>query len=191
MNVQLGLRANAGQFALLVGINALVGAMVGLERSVLPLIGEQDFGLTSKTAILTFIVAFGLTKAFTNLAAGTLADRVGRKRLLVAGLAARASRAAPDRSRPGLVARRGCEPVPRRLPGARLVDDRRDEDRPGGPQAPGAGARTQRVGRLPRRRHRCFPHRCSRCLSRTAYARLGRRRCRCVRRSIGIGCVHS
>ena len=70
--VQLGLRANAGQFALLVGINALVGAMVGLERTVLPLIGEQDFGLTSKTAILTFIVAFGLTKAFTNLAAGLL-----------------------------------------------------------------------------------------------------------------------
>ena len=83
--VKLGLRANAGQFALLVGINALVGAMVGLERSVLPLIGEQDFGLTSKTAILTFIVAFGLTKSFTNLAAGTLADRAGRKRLLVLG----------------------------------------------------------------------------------------------------------
>ena len=59
--------------------------MVGLERTVLPLIGEQDFGLTSKTAILTFIVAFGATKALTNLAAGTLADRVGRKRLLVLG----------------------------------------------------------------------------------------------------------
>ena len=73
-DVQLGLRANAGQFALLVGINALVGAMVGLERTVLPLIGEQDFDLTSKTAILTFIVAFGLTKSFTNLAAGTLAE---------------------------------------------------------------------------------------------------------------------
>ncbi len=84
-DIQLGLRANAGQFALLVGINALVGAMVGLERTVLPLIGEQDFDLTSKTAILTFIVAFGLAKAFTNLAAGTLADRVGRKRLLVLG----------------------------------------------------------------------------------------------------------
>ncbi len=82
---QLGLRANAPQFALLVGINALVGAMVGLERTVLPLIGEQDFGLTSKTAILTFIVAFGATKALTNLAAGTLADRVGRRRLLVLG----------------------------------------------------------------------------------------------------------
>ncbi len=83
--VALGLRANAGQFGLLVGINALVGAMVGLERTVLPLIGEQDFGLTSKTAILAFIVAFGFAKAFTNLAAGTLADRAGRKRLLVLG----------------------------------------------------------------------------------------------------------
>jgi MFS family permease len=84
-DVRLGLRANAGQFALLVGINALVGAMVGLERTVLPLIGEQDFGLTSKAAILTFIVAFGLAKAFTNLVAGTIADRAGRKRLLVLG----------------------------------------------------------------------------------------------------------
>ncbi len=84
-DVQLGLRANAPQFALLVGINALVGGMVGLERTVLPLIGEQDFGLTSKTAILTFIVAFGATKALANLAAGTLADRVGRRRLLVLG----------------------------------------------------------------------------------------------------------
>jgi MFS family permease len=83
--VRLGLRANAGQFALLVGINALVGAMVGLERSVLSLIGQQDFGLSSKTAILTFIVAFGVAKALMNLGAGTLADRVGRKRLLVLG----------------------------------------------------------------------------------------------------------
>jgi len=83
--VQLGLRANAGQFALLVGINALVGAMVGLERTVLPLIGQEDFGLGSKTAILTFIVAFGAAKALTNLGAGALADRAGRKRLLVLG----------------------------------------------------------------------------------------------------------
>ncbi len=84
-DVRLGLRANAGQFGLLVGINALVGAMVGLERTVLPLIGEQDFGLDSKTAILTFVVAFGAAKALMNLGAGTLADRVGRKRLLVLG----------------------------------------------------------------------------------------------------------
>ncbi len=85
--VRLGLRANAAQFLLLVGLNALVGAMVGLERSVLPLVGEQDFGLTSRVAILSFVVAFGVAKAFTNLGAGVLADRVGRKRLLVIGWA--------------------------------------------------------------------------------------------------------
>jgi MFS family permease len=83
--VQLGLRANAGQFALLVGLNALVGGMVGLERSVLPLVGKDDFGLRSSAAILAFVVAFGAAKAVTNLAAGGLADRLGRKRLLVAG----------------------------------------------------------------------------------------------------------
>jgi MFS family permease len=83
--IQLGLRANAAQFSLLVGLNALVGAMVGLERSVLPLVGEQDFGLSSNVAILAFVVAFGAAKAFANLGAGALADRVGRKRLLVAG----------------------------------------------------------------------------------------------------------
>ncbi len=83
--VRLGLRANANQFGLLVGLNALVGAMVGLERSVLPLVGKQDFGLTSSAAILAFVVAFGAAKACTNLAAGELAERVGRKRLLVIG----------------------------------------------------------------------------------------------------------
>jgi MFS family permease len=83
--VQLGLRANAPQFALLVGLNALVGAMVGLERSVLPLVGKDDFGLRSSAAILAFVVAFGAAKAVTNLAAGELAERIGRKRLLVAG----------------------------------------------------------------------------------------------------------
>jgi MFS family permease len=82
---RLGLRANASQFALLVGLNALVGAMVGLERSVLPLIGRHDFDIGSTGAVLTFIVAFGTTKACTNLLAGTLADRVGRRRLLVLG----------------------------------------------------------------------------------------------------------
>jgi len=83
--VRLGLRANARQFALLVGLNALVGGMVGLERSVLPLVGEHDFGLRSSAAILSFVVAFGASKALTNLAAGDLAERVGRKRLLVIG----------------------------------------------------------------------------------------------------------
>ena len=83
--IQLGLRVNARQFGLLVGLNALVGAMVGLERSVLPLVGKDDFGLRSSSAILAFVVAFGATKAVTNLAAGDLAERFGRKRVLVGG----------------------------------------------------------------------------------------------------------
>jgi MFS family permease len=82
---RLGLRANAAQFSLLVGLNALVGAMVGLERSVLPLVGKQDFDLASDAAVLAFVVAFGAAKAITNLGAGVLADRIGRKRLLVLG----------------------------------------------------------------------------------------------------------
>jgi MFS family permease len=85
--VRLGLRANAWQFALLVALNALVGGMVGLERSVLPLVGKEDFGVRSTAAILAFVVAFGATKAVGNLAAGRLAERIGRKRLLVAGWA--------------------------------------------------------------------------------------------------------
>lgn len=81
----LGLRANWRQFSLLVLINAFVGAMIGLERTVLPLIAEQDFGLASKSAALSFIVTFGLVKAATNVLAGRLGDRFGRKRVLVAG----------------------------------------------------------------------------------------------------------
>jgi MFS family permease len=83
----LGLRENAAQFSLLVAVNAFVGAMVGLERSTLPLIGREDFGLGSKTAVLSFIVAFGIAKALTNLGAGTLAQRAGRRRLLITGWA--------------------------------------------------------------------------------------------------------
>jgi MFS family permease len=83
--IRLGLRANAAQFSLLVALNALVGAMVGLERSVLPLVGKEDFHLTSNAAILSFVVAFGAAKALANLGAGAVADRLGRKRLLVAG----------------------------------------------------------------------------------------------------------
>jgi MFS family permease len=86
-DVELGLRENLAQFGLLVAINAFVGAMVGLERSTLPLIGETDFGLASKAAVLSFIVAFGLAKALTNLGAGALAQRLGRRRLLIAGWA--------------------------------------------------------------------------------------------------------
>jgi hypothetical protein len=70
MPVRLGLRANAAQLALLVALNALVGAMVGLERAVLPLVGEQDFELASRAAVLSFVVAFGGAKAVANLLAG-------------------------------------------------------------------------------------------------------------------------
>jgi MFS family permease len=83
--VVLGLRANAGQFTLLVGVSALVGAMVGQERAIVPLLATDVFGLTTATAALSFLVAFGVTKAITNLVAGALADRVGRKPVLVAG----------------------------------------------------------------------------------------------------------
>jgi MFS family permease len=83
--VRLGLRENLPQFSLLVAVNAFVGAMVGLERSILPLIGEEEFGLESSAAVLSFIVAFGLAKALTNLLAGVGAERTGRRRLLVAG----------------------------------------------------------------------------------------------------------
>jgi MFS family permease len=83
--VRLGLRENAGQFSLLVALNAFVGAMVGLERSVLPLVGRDDFGITSQTALLSFVLAFGAAKAIANLAAGSLAGRAGRKRVLLAG----------------------------------------------------------------------------------------------------------
>jgi MFS family permease len=83
--VRLGLRANLAQFAVLVAVNALVGGMVGQERTVLPLLATQVFAVGAFTASLAFIVAFGLTKALTNLAAGTLSDRYGRKPVLVAG----------------------------------------------------------------------------------------------------------
>jgi MFS family permease len=83
--IRLGLRENLGQFALLVGVNALVGGMIGQERTVLPLLADRVFGLTAYTAALTFILAFGATKAATNFFAGTLSDRHGRKPVLVAG----------------------------------------------------------------------------------------------------------
>ena len=83
--VRLGLRENAAQFTLLVVVNAFVGAMVGMERSILPSIAEQEFHLVARTAVLSFIVVFGLSKALTNYVAGRFADRVGRKQVLVAG----------------------------------------------------------------------------------------------------------
>ncbi len=82
---KLGIRANLGQFALLVVVNGFVGAMIGMERSILPAIAEQEFALAAKSAVLSFIVVFGLSKALTNYLAGRLGDRFGRKPVLVAG----------------------------------------------------------------------------------------------------------
>ncbi len=82
---RLGLRENIAQFSLLVVVNAFVGAMVGMERSILPAIAEQELGLSARTAILSFIVVFGITKALTNYIAGRGSDRLGRKRVLVVG----------------------------------------------------------------------------------------------------------
>src|SRR5437867_5387902 len=81
----LGLRANWRQFWLLVLVNAFVGAMVGLERTVLPLIADRDFGLASRTAALSFIATFGIVQALTNFFAAQFGDRFVRKRVLVAG----------------------------------------------------------------------------------------------------------
>ncbi|SDP63103.1 Predicted arabinose efflux permease, MFS family [Pedococcus dokdonensis] len=83
--IRLGLRQNAAQFGLLVAVNALVGGMLGQERTVLPLLGDREFGLKAYTAGLSFILVFGLAKAATNYFAGTMADRYGRKPVLVAG----------------------------------------------------------------------------------------------------------
>src|SRR5512134_533469 len=83
--VTVGLRENWRQFALLVLINAFVGGMVGIERTVVPLIGAEEFGIASTTLVLSFIVSFGVVKAFANLVSGQLADKWGRKRVLVLG----------------------------------------------------------------------------------------------------------
>jgi MFS family permease len=83
--IRLGLRANFAQLSLLVLVNAFVGAMVGMERTILPSIAEQDFHLAARTAVLSFIVVFGVTKALTNYLAGRLSDRFGRKHVLIGG----------------------------------------------------------------------------------------------------------
>ncbi|HSL80253.1 MAG TPA: MFS transporter [Pseudolabrys sp.] len=84
-SVTLGLLANWPQFALLILVNAFVGGMVGIERTVVPLIGSEEFGIASTTLVVSFIVSFGVVKAFANLVSGQLADTWGRKRVLVLG----------------------------------------------------------------------------------------------------------
>src|SRR5437899_9893677 len=83
--VRLGLRENWRQFALLILINAFVGGMVGIERTVVPLVGSEEFGITSTTIVVSFIVSFGVIKALANLVSGQLADAWGRKHVLVLG----------------------------------------------------------------------------------------------------------
>lgn len=83
--IRLGLTENWKQFALLVAVNAFVGGMIGLERTIIPQIAEADFGMAARTAILSFIVVFGITKAITNYYTGSLANRFGRKNLLITG----------------------------------------------------------------------------------------------------------
>jgi MFS family permease len=83
--VRLGLTENWRQFAMLVLVNAFVGGMVGIERTVVPLVGSEEFGLVLRTAIFAFIVSFGVVKACSNLVSGVLADKYGRKKVLVAG----------------------------------------------------------------------------------------------------------
>jgi MFS family permease len=85
MNIQLGLKENWKQFTLLVVVNAFVGGMVGLQRTVVPLIGSEEFSMGSEVMIFSFIIAFGVVKAFTNLISGALADRLTRKIVLIAG----------------------------------------------------------------------------------------------------------
>lgn len=83
--VDLGLRENIGQFSLLVIVNAFVDGMVGLERSILPQIAEVEFHIAANTAILSFIVVFGIVRALTNYFIGVLANRFGRRNLLIVG----------------------------------------------------------------------------------------------------------
>ena len=85
MPVKLGLKENWKQFTLLVIVNAFVGGMAGMERSILPRIADEEFGIEAKTAILSFIVMFGIAKAVTNYFTGAMANRFGRRHLLIAG----------------------------------------------------------------------------------------------------------
>src|SRR2546430_13660754 len=83
--IEPGLRRNWRQFALLVLVNAFVGAMAGMERTILPLLAERDFGIASRAVALSFLISFGASKALANLFAGRLSDRFGRRGILIVG----------------------------------------------------------------------------------------------------------
>ena len=133
--IRLGLRENLAQFSLLVVVNAFVGAMVGMERSILPPIAEQEFHLAAKTAVLSFIVVFGVTKALTNYLAGRLSDRFGRKHVLVAGWLVAVPVPFLLMWAPTLDLGARRQRAARRQPGPHLVDDGDHEDRPRRPEA--------------------------------------------------------
>jgi MFS family permease len=144
--IRLGLRENLSQFSLLVLINAFVGATVGLERTVLPLIAEQDFDLASKTAILSFIATFGIVKALSNLLAGRLSDRLGRKKILVAGWLA--GLPVPGDLSADLELDCAGQCAPRYQPRTLLVDHRDHENRFSRAQPPRPRHGSQRVCRV-------------------------------------------
>ena len=155
--VELGLRQNAAQFALLVAVNAL-GGMLGQERTVLPLLGQQVFGIRAYTAGLSFILVFGVAKAATNYFAGTLGPIRPQTRSR-RGLARRGSRAAAADLGTVVVVGHRRQRAARHQPGIDLVHHRGDEDRPGGlgPARPGDGSqrgRGLRRGRGDRTGHR-------------------------------------
>jgi hypothetical protein len=162
--VRLGLRPNVAQFGLLVAVNALLGGTIGQERTVLPLLAEREFGLTAYTASLTFIVAFGLTKAITNLFAGRCPTGMAASPCSSPGgsWASRCRSCSSGRRRGD-----GWWPqrAPRGEPGADLVDDGHHEDRPRRAGAPGSRHGPQRVCRLWSGRGHRSSHRLDRHLS--------------------------
>ena len=149
--ITLGLRENWQQFSLLVLINAFVGGMVGLERTVVPLIGSEEFRIASTTIVVSFIVSFGVVKALANLVSGHFADVYGRKAMLVARLAGRLAGSVHDRLGTELGMDRRGQCAARHQPGLRLVDDGDHEGRPGRPEVARPGRRAQRIRRLSRR----------------------------------------
>ena len=129
--IQLGLRENWSQFSLLVLVNAFVGAMVGLERSILPAIAEQDFELAAKTAMLSFIMVFGVAKAITNYGAGRLCRSFRAQACADRRMARRGSGAVPPDVGADLELGSDREPLSRHQSGTDLVNDGDHEDRPG------------------------------------------------------------
>ena len=166
--VALGLKANWRQFALLVLINAFVGGMVGIERTVVPLIGAEEFGIASTTLVVSFIVSFGVVKAFANLISGQLADIWGRKRVLVLGWLVGLPVPfmiiwAP--SWEWVIAANALLGINQGLAWSMTVIMKVDLV---GPKSPWTRRRPQRVRRLSRRRRDGVPHRLSRLAIRAA-----------------------